>query len=168
MIERTANPAFTGKLIIGLVGAQLMKIPHVVVVLLVFTVIDYATGLLVAWQRKSWSSDVGRKGLIKKASTFILILTLGALQQMLVAMKVPGFEESLGVFAKLDVVNVLSFLYILNEVISIIENCAGVGVPIPARIVQALVAAKKYQMRSATAAELAELAKADGQDETSK
>jgi toxin secretion/phage lysis holin len=46
-------------------------------VLLIFAtlmVIDYLTGVLGAWFAKTWSSDVGRKGIIKKVCLILLII----------------------------------------------------------------------------------------------
>ena len=75
--------------------------------LLIFIVIDYLTGILVAIYNKNLSSSVGFKGICKKV---IIVLMVGIATRLEIAL---GLEEIRYV--------VISF-YLANEGISILEN----------------------------------------------
>lgn len=93
--------------------------------LIAFMVLDYITGLSVAWVKKELSSEVGFKGIAKKV--FILILV--------------GVGNILDVYVfNLDGVcrsAVIGF-YIANEGISILENAAALGLPLPKKLIDVL------------------------------
>ena len=93
--------------------------------LIAFMVLDYITGLSVAWIKKELSSEIGFKGIAKKV--FILILV--------------GVGNILDVYVfKLDGVcrsAVIGF-YIANEGISILENAAALGLPLPKKLIDVL------------------------------
>ncbi len=93
------------------------------VTLLVFMSIDYITGLIVAAVKKSpksksggLSSKAGLKGLIKKCVIFMLVL---------VAVRL---DLTLGTKYIRDAVCIG---FMVNELISIIENAGLLGVPMP-------------------------------------
>ena len=93
------------------------------VTLLVFMSIDYITGLIVAAVKKSpksksggLSSKAGLKGLIKKCVIFMLVL---------VAVRL---DLTLGTKYIRDAVCIG---FIVNELLSIIENAGLLGVPMP-------------------------------------
>lgn len=96
--------------------------------LLIFMLLDYATGLIAAAMRQQLSSSKGFHGLGKKALTLILI----------VAAHVLARAAALGV----DLGGWVAIAYCGNEFISIIENCKNAGVPIPKRLMDALESAE--------------------------
>lgn len=87
-------------------------------ILLAFVVADYLTGLGAAYIKKELSSDIGRRGIIKKVCIFFMV-AVGHLIDM-----------ALGLQADL-VQNAAIFFFIANELISIIENAGVIGIPIP-------------------------------------
>ena len=99
--------------------------------LLVFMLVDYASGLIVAGvfhvspksENGALESRAGWKGLCRKGVTLLIVL---------VASRV---DLALGTAFVRDAVIVG---YISNEVISIIENAGLMGVPIPDALVQAI------------------------------
>ncbi len=99
----------------------------VLYVLMAMMLLDYATGcaagLLV---HKNLSSEVGFKGLVKK----VIILALVG-----VAYIVGNTLLDKGEVLR----NAVCFFYIANEGLSIIENSALLGVPIPKKLKDALV-----------------------------
>ena len=99
------------------------------VVLIIFMVLDYMTGLLRAYVNKEVSSDVGLKGIARKAVIFVVLIVAVMLDRLL--------NTSIWVFRTL-----ICYFYIANEGISLLENCAGVGLPIPEKIKDALVQLK--------------------------
>jgi len=99
------------------------------VVLIVFMVLDYGTGLLRAWINKEVSSDVGLRGIARKAVIFVVLIVAVMLDRLL--------NTGTWVFRTL-----VCYFYIANEGISLLENCAGLGLPIPEKIKDALAQLK--------------------------
>ena len=85
--------------------------------LLVFIIIDYITGLLRAIYTKKLSSKIGAKGIIKKVG-YIFIVILAALLDKLL--------NSTG-----NIRNIVIYMFIANEGISILENWTNMGIKIP-------------------------------------
>lgn len=91
--------------------------------LVAFMVVDYLTGLMVAFMGKSpktegggLSSAVGWLGLVRKLVTLLLVLVAHGLDVMI------GVEY-------IKTAAVIGF--IVNEVLSILENAGMLGVPMP-------------------------------------
>ena len=99
------------------------------VVLVCFMVLDYFTGVLRAWTNKEISSDVGLKGIARKTVILIVLIVAVLLDRLL--------NTGTWVFRSL-----LCYFYIANEGISLLENCAGLGLPIPEKLKDALVQLK--------------------------
>lgn len=95
------------------------------VVLILFMVLDYGTGLLRALINKKVSSDVGLSGIARKAVIFVVLIVAVLLDRLL--------NTGTWVFRTL-----VCYFYIANEGISLLENCAGLGLPIPEKIKDAL------------------------------
>lgn len=85
--------------------------------LLVFIMIDYITGILRAIYTKKLSSKIGAKGIIKKVG-YIFIVILAALLDKLL--------NSTG-----NIRNIVIYMFIANEGISILENWTSMGIKIP-------------------------------------
>lgn len=98
-------------------------------VLIAFMILDYTTGLLRAWINKKVSSDIGLRGIARKAVIFVVLIVAVMLDRLL--------NTGTWVFRTL-----VCYFYICNEGISLLENCAGLGVPIPERLKDALVQLK--------------------------
>lgn len=95
-----------------------------VTTIIIFMILDYVSGMSASWLTKSWSSEIGYKGILKKGMIIVMIIMSVRLDSIL------GDEM---IFR-----NVVTFFYISNEGISIIENCVKLGLPIPAKIKNAL------------------------------
>ena len=94
-------------------------------VLITFMVFDYLTGVIIAIINKKLSSHIGFKGLAKKLF-IIVILVVGVLLDRLI-------NNGEWIFRSL-----VAYFYIANEGISIIENIAVLGVPVPQKIIDIL------------------------------
>lgn len=88
------------------------------------TVVDYITGIAKAVHAKTLSSETGFRGIAKK------VLTLSVVALAFVLDQVTG-----GVLPLREVTIVF---FIANEGLSILENAAGAGLPIPQKLVDAL------------------------------
>ena len=78
--------------------------------LLAFVVIDYITGIMCAVVDKKLSSEVGFKGIFKKVLIFALV-GIGSVMRTAVI-----------------------FFYLSNEGVSLLENAAYLGLPIPQKL----------------------------------
>lgn len=143
MKESAISIPAAGKWITAFAIAQWLRIPALVQVLLMFMAADYLTGLAAAYVRRELSSSAATRGLVRKALVVLLLVVLR------IGGRVSGLE------LHLDQVGAIG--YIVSEFISIVENVAKAGVPVPAQVVSALLAAKKLQ-RPATQAEIDALA----------
>ena len=99
------------------------------VVLIIFMILDYGTGLLRAWINKEVSSDVGLMGIARKGLIFVVLIVAVMLDRLI--------NTGTWVFRTL-----VCYFYIANEGISLLENCAGLGLPIPEKIKDALAQLK--------------------------
>ena len=99
-------------------------------ILIVFMVLDYCTGVLKGYVLKQLSSDVGLRGLAKKAVILIVLIVAVCLDRLL--------NTGHWVFRTL-----VAYFYIANESISLLENCSAFGLPIPQQLVDALAQLKE-------------------------
>ena len=95
------------------------------IVLVLFMAIDYITGVIRAYINKSLSSSVGLIGIARKSLIFIVLIVSVLLDRLL--------NSETWVFRTL-----VAYFYIANEGISLLENCVGLGLPIPERLKDAL------------------------------
>lgn len=100
-----------------------------VLVLLGCIGLDYLSGVLVAWNKKELSSEIGRKGLTKKFM-IILVLIFAVLLDRLIG-------NGTWVFRTL-----VCYFYVANEAISLLENASNLGLPVPEKLKDALVQLK--------------------------
>lgn len=105
------------------------SIDKLLIALVTFIVIDYVTGIIKAFILKQLSSEVGFKGIAKK----ILILLLVAAANI-----VDRLTNSEGLIRSM-----MCLFFIANEGLSILENCALMGVPFPKKFKLILEQLKK-------------------------
>ena len=124
--------AAVGGAIAGLLGEWNLMLT----LLAIAMVVDYVSGVIVAWAGKSpksegggVSSSVGFQGLLKKAFIIIIVL-LATLLDRALGMGTNPFQMA------------AVFYYIANEGLSIVENAAIMGVPLPPKVKEALEALK--------------------------
>ena len=80
------------------------------IALVLFAAVDYLTGVMCAVSDKTLSSNVGFKGICRKVLIFLLIGTGSVLRTAVI------------------------FFYISNEGVSLLENAAHLGLPVPGKI----------------------------------
>ena len=105
----------------GFVGWFLGGVDGFLYALLVFVVIDYITGILCAVADKSLSSEVGFKGICRKVLIFALV-GIGNIVDVYV-MGEAGILRT-----------AVIFFYLSNEGVSLLENSAHLGLPIPEKL----------------------------------
>lgn len=89
--------------------------------LIAFAVIDYITGVMCAVADKKLSSEVGFKGICRKVLIFLLVGIANVLDVQVIGN---------GSVLRTAVI----FFYISNEGVSLLENAAHLGLPVPDRI----------------------------------
>lgn len=94
-------------------------------ILAILIILDYVTGIMKSAKEKKLDSSVGFNGLLKKAAIFVVVILAHQLD-LTIPQEVPVFRTMVGYF------------YIANEGISITENIAILGVPLPSGLVGAL------------------------------
>ena len=93
--------------------------------LIAFVVIDYITGIMCAVADKKLSSTVGFKGICKK----VLIFALVGLGHILDT-RIIGAGSVLR--------TAVIFFYLSNEGVSLVENAAHLGLPVPKKLKEVL------------------------------
>ncbi len=109
----------------GWLGWFLGGCDGLVIALAVFVVIDYITGVMCAIADKKLSSSVGFKGICRK----VLIFTLVG-----VAHIIDTHVIKTGSVLRTAVI----FFYLSNEGVSLLENAAHLGLPIPEKLKEVL------------------------------
>lgn len=106
--------------------AQDIIIP--VIILIVVMTIDYASGVAAAWVNHELSSRVGLVGIVKKLSYLALVVVGCSIDYMigLLGSQLGGTEISIRAIGLV----VVCWL-IINELVSILENVARQGGPVP-------------------------------------
>lgn len=89
--------------------------------LIAFVAIDYVTGVMCAISNHTLSSEVGFKGICRKVLIFLLVGIGSILDAHVIGS---------GSILRTAVI----FFYISNEGVSILENAARLGLPVPEKI----------------------------------
>ena len=105
----------------GCVGAFLGGFDGFVYALVVMMLLDYALGVVIAVLRRRLSSAVGFKGIAKKG----MILAFVGVGALIDTHIIQG-----GALVRTAVI----FFYFANEGISIVENAAVLGLPVPRKL----------------------------------
>lgn len=100
------------------------------IVLVVFMVLDQLTGVIRGYVNKDLSSDVGLKGIARKCVILIVLIVAVMLDRLL--------NTGSWMFRTM-----VAYFYIANEGISLLENCASLGAPIPEKLKHALIQLKE-------------------------
>ena len=114
-------PAGTSLGIGGWLGYFLGGCDGLLYALLAFVVIDYITGVMCAIADKNLSSEVGFKGICRKVLIFLLVGISNVLDVQVIGT---------GSVLRIAVI----FFYISNEGVSLLENAAHLGLPVPEKI----------------------------------
>jgi len=105
----------------GYIGWVLGGFDGFLYALIAFVVIDYITGVMVAVLEKKLSSDIGFKGIFRKVLIFMLV-GIGHIIDCYIIEKGGAIRTA------------VIFFYLSNEGLSILENAALVGLPIPEKL----------------------------------
>ncbi|XZL50404.1 phage holin family protein [Clostridium perfringens] len=100
------------------------------ITLVIFMILDQLTGVIRGYVNKDLSSDIGLKGIARKCVILIVLIVAVALDRLL--------NTGSWMFRTM-----VAYFYIANEGISLLENCASLGAPIPEKLKHALIQLKE-------------------------
>lgn len=115
----TLQLAFT--VVGGWLGYFLGGCDGLILALLLFVVTDYITGVMCAAIDKKLSSSVGFKGIFRKVLIFMLVGIANIIDFQVIKQ---------GSMIRTAVI----FFYLSNEGLSLIENAAHLGLPVPEKL----------------------------------
>ena len=105
----------------GWLGYFLGGLDGLMIALVIFVVLDYVTGIMCAIADKKLSSSVGFKGICRKVLIFLLV---GVAH--IVDLHVVGSGSALR--------GAVVCFYLSNEGVSMLENAAHLGLPVPEKL----------------------------------
>ena len=109
----------------GWIGYFLGGCDGLIIALICFVTVDYITGLMCAISDKKLSSKAGFKGICRKVLIFTLVGVANIIDIQII---------HTGSVLKAAVI----FFYLSNEGVSLLENAAHLGLPIPKKLKEVL------------------------------
>lgn len=97
--------------------------------LIVAIVLDYISGIIKAFNTKTLSSSIGFRGILKKIGVLVLVM---------LSVVVDRITVNNGAIRTLVV-----YYFVANEGLSVLENLAQAGIPVPKKLKEALKVIKK-------------------------
>lgn len=108
---------FLFSLLVYLIGG----LDNLIITLLIFMLLDYSTGILKAIYKKELNSKISLKGIIKKIGYIFVVITATLFDYIINKDEMP-------------IRNLTLYFFIANEAISILENWAILGLPLPKKL----------------------------------
>ena len=105
----------------GFLGWYLGGVDGFLYALIAFVLVDYITGVMCAIADKKLSSEVGFKGICRKVLIFLLVGIANILDVQVIGT---------GSVLRTAVI----FFYLSNEGVSLLENAAHLGLPVPEKM----------------------------------
>ena len=109
----------------GWIGYFLGGCDGLIIALTCFVAVDYITGLMCAFSDKKLSSSIGFKGICRKVLIFTLVGVANIIDIQII---------HTGSVLRTAVI----FFYLSNEGVSLLENAAHLGLPIPKKLKEVL------------------------------
>ena len=104
--------------VLGSVAYWLGGLDQLLAALMTLVVLDYASGLIAAWHNKELSSRIGFQGIAKKIMTMAVVVLAYTVQGV----------------AGIPLREITIMFFIVNEALSVLENAAEIGLPIPEKL----------------------------------
>lgn len=123
---------YLGAIVGGVLGFLFGKWDLPLKILLTAIVLDYISGMLKAFYLGEVSSRTGYKGLIKKVGILFTIVVAN-LTDLILGLTI--FKSSICMF------------FVMNELVSVLENIALLGVPIPEFLSSKLIQTKDLSIK---------------------
>lgn len=112
---------FMGSLSLGAITYLIGGIDNLFLSLLILIVVDYITGILKGIYKNKFSFKINIKGIIKKIGYLIIVILATIFDRII-------NDTSLAIRT------LVIYFFIANEAISILENWANMGLPLPKKL----------------------------------
>lgn len=135
---------------LGMLSSYCVQLLVPLAVLVAAMIMDYVTGMTKAWNAGELCSRTGIKGILKKVGYLVIVLVaMGTDFLIRYGMAQVGVE----IHAEFFVAAIVIVWLIINELISILENVAALGAPVPKFLVVIIQKLKGAAEKRAEAAE---------------
>ena len=114
--------------VIGAIAAYLNVLLVPLIVMLVVMVIDYLTGMAQAYISYTLNSRIGVTGILKKIG-YIIAVTVGIVADYLISSALVNCGINIPINCCIGMI--VTVWFIINELISILENLSEIGTPLP-------------------------------------
>lgn len=114
----------------GIIGFLFGNLDGLFYALVAFVVLDYISGVIVAFINKKLSSEIGFRGICKKVLLFLVVALANIIDVQII-----GGSSVLRTGA--------IFVFLANEGLSMLENTSAMGLPVPQAIKNALAQLRK-------------------------
>ena len=101
-----------------------------IIILIIAMVLDYISGIIKSYETNTLSSKVGAKGIIKKFSYFLVIVISFIIDFILCNYTLNEINLYYPIVSEIIIA-----WFVINEIISILENVSEIGVPLPKFII---------------------------------
>lgn len=128
MGDKMTNIVRAAGLIIAAAAAYFTGLAPIYQALFVLIFADMISGAFRAFKQKEVSSEVAYSGVLKKVGELMLVAVAVYIQQVIPGTRNVPLPEAIATF------------YVYTEAISLLENLAAIGVPIPQFLKDALAA----------------------------
>lgn len=126
--------------ILAAVGAYFRELLGPLIVLGIVMLADYVTGLAEAWVSGTLCSKIGIIGIVKKVA-YLFVVGVAIVADWIIQTATAKAGLDMGSFYMFGLL--VTVWLILNECISILENVAEIGVPLPPFLVKLIGKLKK-------------------------
>ena len=126
--------------ILAVVGAYFHELVGPLIILVLVMAADWVTGFAEAWVNGGACSRTGLIGIIKKVS-YIFVVGVAVVVDIIIQAAAAKTGLDLGGFFMFGLL--VTVWLIFNECISILENVAEIGAPLPPFLVKAIAKLKK-------------------------
>lgn len=126
MKENVIQALFSAALGAIMAYLNILLVPFVV--LLVVMITDYFTGMAEAYVNKTLNSRIGVVGILKKIG-YIVAVAVGVVADYLITNALIKIGININVSGYIGLV--VTIWFIINELISILENLTEIGTPLP-------------------------------------
>lgn len=113
---------------LGVASSYLVQLIVPLIVLVITMLADYGTGMAKAWNAGTLCSRTGIRGILKKVGYLVIVAVAMGVDYLLRY----GLDQ-VGVHINIEflIAAIVIVWLIINELISILENVAAIGAPVP-------------------------------------
>ena len=128
-MKETMNPLYAVvAAALGVLSSYLVQLVIPLAVLVVAMLVDYGTGMAKAWNAGELCSRIGIRGILKKLGYLVIVLAAMGVDYLL---RYGMAQVGIHIQVEFLLAAIATVWLIINELISILENVAALGVPVP-------------------------------------